>query len=151
MLETQGSHEATVCGLHLFNYETKIIVLRTTSFKDVDMVHRLPPSERVPNIILPNDLACKDTQITPNQTFGSPALTVRPRSTVLLMYQENGHVTRVHQDDAHPGSGFISVFGKVESSPADTLQGLFDTADDGLGVRLLAKRSIEDGICYEDN
>lgn len=126
-------------------------VLRMEGFKDADMVYRLPPSGRAPNAILPSDLACKETQITPNETFGSPILTVSPCSTLKLMYQENGHVTRIGKDSGHRDSGTISVFGKVNSSPADTLQGLFEAANQGSDVRLLAKRSFDDGSCYEDN
>jgi hypothetical protein len=131
--------------------EAKVTVFRTESFRDDDMVYRLPPSGRHPSSIFPNDFACKETQTTQNQTFGSPALTAQPQSTLLLLYQENGHVTRVQEDIAHLNSGTISVFGKLHSSPADTLQGLFDKVNQDSDVRLLSKRSFDDGICFQNN
>ncbi|EOA82039.1 uncharacterized protein SETTUDRAFT_97251 [Exserohilum turcica Et28A] len=124
-------------------------VLRTPSFRDEDMTYRLPPAER--NEIWQSDLACKSSQITYNQTTGSPSLRAQPNDTVILLYQENGHVTKVADDPGHATSGTIAVFGTLHSLPTDTLQYLALPKDDGGAYDLLELASYDDGLCYQDN
>ncbi|EMD97608.1 hypothetical protein COCC4DRAFT_120405, partial [Bipolaris maydis ATCC 48331] len=124
-------------------------VLRTSSFRDEDMTYRLPPAGR--SEIWQSDLACKVSQMTYNQTAGSPSLHAHPNDTVILLYQENGHVTKIADDPGHTSSGIIAVFGTLHSLPTDTLQYLALSKDDGGQYELLKVASYDDGICYQDN
>jgi hypothetical protein len=95
-------------------------VPRLQSFIDADMTYRLP-NEGLTEI-LPSDKTCKDTQLVNNQTVGSPILKARANDVVHLMYQENGHVTKINQDPGHLSSGYIFVRGTLHSLPNDTMQ-----------------------------
>jgi hypothetical protein len=115
------------------------------------MTHRLPPAGRVPNQLQSEDLVCRETQISHNQTSGSPSLSARAGDTLLLLYQENGHVTKIEQDPGHRNSGAITVFGTSYPSPTDSLQHM--TVESGIveGLSLLRESNFDDGVCYQDN
>jgi hypothetical protein len=115
------------------------------------MTYRLPPTGRAVNEIELSDLVCKESQISYNQTIDSPSLTAYAGDTLILFYQENGHVTKIDGDPGHLNSGTISVFGSSYSSAADTLQNITDTIHPMEGVTLLRESSFDDGLCYQDN
>jgi hypothetical protein len=126
-------------------------VLRTPTFRDDDMTYRLPPTGRHLNEIQHDDLVCKDSQIAQNETADSPSLRAAPGDTLIMFYQENGHVTKIDTDAGHSSSGIISVFGSVNSKAADTLQDITNTHDPLPGVTLLRQSNFDDGHCYQNN
>ncbi|KAF2197899.1 hypothetical protein GQ43DRAFT_494744, partial [Delitschia confertaspora ATCC 74209] len=132
-------------------------VLRTSpSFTDKAMTYLLPPNGHTTNTFLPSDPFCKETQRSANQTSGSPVLSAHVNDTILLLYQENGHVTKLDEDPRHITSGVIRVYGTSNSSPTDTLQGInewgFDKFIQSKGdYGLMLWASFDDGDCYQDN
>ncbi|KAF2680665.1 hypothetical protein K458DRAFT_407146 [Lentithecium fluviatile CBS 122367] len=127
-------------------------VLRTPTFRDTDMVYHLPPPEREPNVILPGDIICKDSQATRNYTDGSPMLSARVQDHIMLMYQENGHVTKIKDDFGHNrNSGTVTVIGTMYSLPTDTLQGVLSAASKNTSSQILRIASFNDGNCYQAN
>jgi hypothetical protein len=126
-------------------------VLRTPSFRDNDMIYRLPPTGRLLNEIWAEDLVCKAPQTSPNQTAGSPALLAQAGDTLILLYQENGHVTKLAENSGHDHSGNITVFGTSNSSPTDTFQAFVNTASPGGDAVLLAESGFDDGVCFQSN
>ncbi|KAF2741919.1 hypothetical protein M011DRAFT_472637 [Sporormia fimetaria CBS 119925] len=66
--------------------------------------------------------------------------------TVLLMYQENGHVTKL--DPNHRTSGKTVVYGLLNASSNDKLLG-FNVSTKAVGTEQWSK--FDDGSCYEDN
>jgi len=81
-------------------------------------------------------------------------LSARPSDTILLMYQENGHITRINDDPNHSPSSttnLIVVYGTLHSRPTDTFQdvtaSLFYADIEGLR----ATGPFDDGHCYQDN
>ncbi|OAL07215.1 hypothetical protein IQ06DRAFT_299859 [Phaeosphaeriaceae sp. SRC1lsM3a] len=126
-------------------------VLRTPSFGDDQMTYRLPPAGRVPNELYPSDLICKETQLSTNRTVDSPSLSARAGDKLLLLYQENGHVTKIDQDPGHANSGTIRVFGTSNGSPADSLQRITSTSGPMNDLALLGESNFDDGYCYQDN
>ncbi|KAF2194716.1 hypothetical protein K469DRAFT_513192, partial [Zopfia rhizophila CBS 207.26] len=130
-------------------------VLRTSpSFTDETMTYLLPPNNRNPSEILPSDPICKETQRTNNQTAGSPMLLARASDKVLLMYQENGHVTKLTDGQ---NSGFISVYGTSTPSPTDTLQDIHGVwsfeqwRESGGKNGMIYLGGFDNGHCYQDN
>ena len=121
-----------------------VSVHRALGFADADMTYRLP-RENMPKIT-PEDYICKDTQRTHNQTAGSPRLLARANDTVRLMYQENGHVTKLDPD--HPSSGETMIFGLLNSSENDRLL-TFVSSTPTYAVRHLG--TFDDGYCFENN
>jgi hypothetical protein len=115
------------------------------------MTYRLPPTGRLLNEIWAEDLVCKGSQTSSNQTAGSPALLAQAGSTLVLLYQENGHVTKLGQDGGHLHSGNITVFGTLNSSPTDTFQAVMNTANPSGTTVLLAEASFDDGVCFQNN
>lgn len=85
------------------------------------MTYLLPPDSRDGNALLPTDPICKQTQMNYNQTLGSPMLSALTGDTILLMYQENGHVTLLEQTPGKASSGVVSVYGIAVPSPSDSL------------------------------
>jgi hypothetical protein len=75
-----GKIDHITCNASLFS------VLCTPSFRDDDMTYRLPPAGRELNEIWAGDLACKESQITSNQTAGSPSLMAHSNDTLMLLY-----------------------------------------------------------------
>jgi hypothetical protein len=126
-------------------------VLRTPSFRDDDMTYRLPPTGRLLNEIWSEDLVCKAPQTSPNQTAGSPALLAQAGNTLILLYQENGHVTKLAEDGGHDHSGNITVFGTSNSSPTDTFQAFMNTTSPCGDAVLLAEAGFDDGVCFQNN
>jgi hypothetical protein len=126
-------------------------VIRTPSFRDDQMTYRLPPAGRVPNEFHSSDLVCKESQISPNQTSNSPSLSARAGDKLLLLYQENGHVTKIDQDPGHASSGTIRVYGTSRGSPADSLQRIISDQDRSDDFTLLIEADFDDGHCYQDN
>ena len=120
------------------------------------MTYLLPPNTRDNNILLSTDLICKDSQSQPNQTVGSPMLSAHSGSTLLLMYQENGHVTLLNQTPGKISSGNVFVYGTDQSLSSDTLEGIYNvwtpggSGGDARG-RLLKEASFDDGTCYQIN
>lgn len=128
-----------------------ITVLRTASFRDDDMVYRLPPASRSANEIWPSDQICKESQRAPNQTADSPRLVVKAGDAIVLLYQENGHVTKIDDDPGHPSSGTVLVFGTSYPSSADTFQGVMDPSENSSRPILLHSSEFDDGVCYQEN
>ncbi|KAK7179078.1 hypothetical protein PSPO01_14861 [Paraphaeosphaeria sporulosa] len=126
-------------------------VQRTPTFTDQDMTYLLPPAGRMENKILPSDLACKETQRNKNYTVHSPMLVVRPNDHIRLLYQENGHVTRIKDDPNRKGtSGTVTVVGTRHGTSTDTLQDILDSNS----ARHHATTHIsnfDDGVCYQAN
>lgn len=123
------------------------------------MQNLIPPAGR--SEITESDLICKSTQQSSNVTMYSPMLQATPESSIVLRYQENGHVTLRERDDTgtvptKPTSGTVWVYGTNESAPQDTLaniHGFWDregTGGDRRGV-LLAAGPFDDGTCYQVN
>lgn len=124
------------------------------------MTHLIPPLDRVDHVILPTDNICKPNQETYNQTNGSPMLGANAGSSMVLRYQENGHVTiRSPDSRAVPGKlipGVVSIYVTTQPSADDKLQAIHNvwTVDgkggDGRG-RLLARSDFDNGACYQIN
>lgn len=111
------------------------------------MMYRLPRADQT--TILPDDFVCKETQRTYNQTIGSPALSARANDTIFLMYQENGHVTKL--DSSHPSSGLTVIFGTSTPSKADKFQAITSGAESNNTIGLRRAVGFDDGHCFEDN
>ena len=134
-------------------------VLRTSpGFSDPTMVNLIPPNGRpAGNQILPTDPICKNTQMTPNQTPGSPALQAAAGSLLALRYQENGHVTLPQNTPGKPANrGTVYVYGTTQPSPNDSLLGIHKvwTADGSGGDKrgkLVATQNFDDSQCYQVN
>ena len=130
----------------------KRVVFRTPTFRDEDMLYRLPRISQTE--VLSADLICRDSQMTQNQTMGSPMLSARAGDTVLLMYQENGHVTKIDDDPNHNPNQTINaiiVYGTLTSSPTDKF---LDIIHSKVSSRIEGWRAFEhfdDGHCYQDN
>ncbi|PPJ55130.1 hypothetical protein CBER1_09963 [Cercospora berteroae] len=129
-------------------------VLRTdSSFKDEAMTYLLPPDGR--NTVLPTDHLCSVAQRQPCQTADSPRLRVRGNETVVLQWNENGHITKPwNNPPGKNGSGEVYVYGTNQSSPSDVLQAIHHVwATDGQGGdgrgRLLYHGPFDDGECYQ--
>ncbi len=122
------------------------------------MVNLVPPNGR-PNgpQILPADKICRDTQLTPNVTEGSPRLVTTSGSMITLLYQENGHVTLPETPAGKPANrGTIYIYGTADSRPDDTLLAIhkiWNLAGDGgdRRGRLVATQNFDDGRCYQIN
>ncbi|KAF2727580.1 hypothetical protein EJ04DRAFT_393094, partial [Polyplosphaeria fusca] len=123
-------------------------VPRTQTFTDDTMTYRLPPPDRTSKELSPQDLVCKETQQTQNYTVESPMLIARANDSILLMYQENGHVTLIGQDTAHNSSGSIIIYGTSNSSATDNFQAL---QNDSSHFETLGRTDFDDGHCYQDN
>jgi len=146
-------HEAMV-GLNDINnwFELKLSpVFRTDSFRDNDMVYRLPPDGRSNNTIWPSDRVCKDSQTTRTQTAGSPRLSVKAGDPIVLLYQENGHVTNIEANTGHLTAGIVQVFGMYNSTPTDTFQDIWNGTRNDASSVLLYTGKFDDGVCYQDN
>ncbi|PVH90483.1 hypothetical protein DM02DRAFT_547714, partial [Periconia macrospinosa] len=118
---------------------------QSSLFSDDAMTNLLPPSVREHNVLEESDLICKDTQSTYNYTIGSPPLRAPPAGTIMLMYQENGHVTQLHSTPNKASSGLVSVYGTANSQPSDTLRGVQEHG------QLLSRAPFDDGTCYQIN
>lgn len=120
------------------------------------MTYMIPPNDRADGKIYRSDYICKSTQQTANQTLGSPMLQTEPGSRVLLMYQENGHITLPEASPNKPTPGTVYVYGTDMPYPHDTLlniHGVWNkngTAGDKRG-RLLSTAPFDDGSCYQIN
>ncbi|KAL9066780.1 MAG: hypothetical protein Q9157_007028 [Trypethelium eluteriae] len=104
---------------------------------DATMTHLLPPNGRPGGEIWDTDLMCMPSQERFNETAGSPILNTTAGSTILLRYQENGHIT-------------------LPNTPPDTLKAIHNIwTQDGKGGdqkgSLLAKLPFDDGTCYQVN
>lgn len=135
-----------------------LVLRNNTQFLDPMMVNKIPPNGRPENPqILSTDRICSDTQLVPNQTEGSPAVTAIPGSTLALWYQENGHVTLFQSPANKPDNrGTVYIYGTTDSKPDDTLLGIHKrwnnagNGGDGRG-KLLAIHNFDDGSCYQIN
>ena len=110
------------------------------------MTYLLPPQGEI--AISSEDFICKETQRTYNETVESPRLSAHAGDTVILMYLENGHVTKL--DVNHNSSGIVQVFGTSTPSYADKFQEVTDGLNPGI-YDLLQSTNFDDGQCYEDN
>jgi hypothetical protein len=118
----------------------------------------VPPDGRSTGTeILSTDMMCKPVQTYGNQTAGFPALTAAPGDNIALIYEENGHVTKLWASPTKPvGSGTVFVYGTKEPSATDTFLGIhrvWNTAGTGGDKRgkLIATRSFDDGQCFQDS
>ena len=122
------------------------------------MSYRLPSEDRGGlQQILTDDLMCKSTQQNPNQTSGSPILHAAPGSSVILWYQENGHVTLPQEPPGKPDDGgTVYIYGTTNSAETETFLNVHKkwntagTGGDGRG-KLLTTASFDDGKCYQVN
>ena len=126
----------------------------SSAFSDAAMTHLLPPNERHGNMIFADDPICRNSQVAPNQTLESPPLAGPPSSTILLMYQENGHVTQLNATPDKASSDIVSTYRTSSSLPSDTLRGIHNvwTADGHGGdgrSRLLSRAPFDDGGYYQ--
>ena len=121
------------------------------------MTYLIPPDGTDNRAIVPADRICSLSQEAPNQTFGNPLLRAKAGDTVVLRYQENGHITLPQNNP--PGKsdvGMVYIYGTGSSSPADTVAAIhmvwnsLGTGGDRRG-QLLAARSFDDGRCYQIN
>lgn len=121
------------------------------------MNYLIPPNEPgEPSAILPTDPICRDTQRTKGQTTAdSPMLRATSGDSVVLQYQENGHVTG--NQSTKPDkltSGAVSVYGTKVSEPTDALLSIHHvwnangTVGDKRGL-LLGRSNFDDGSCYQ--
>ena len=100
---------------------------------------------------------CRNTQQTRNQTINSPSLRAAPGSSIVLWYQENGHVTL---PDTQPGKprnrGTVYIYGTSGPEPLEALLDVHrtwnteGTGGDKLG-KLLSISDFDDGQCYQIN
>lgn len=122
------------------------------------MTNLLPPNGRPEGPqILPTDKICKDSQLTPNVTEGSPRLAAAPGTVISLLYQENGHVTLPEKPPGKPANrGTVYIYGTAIPSPDDTLLAIhkvWNTTGNGgdRRGRLIATQNFDDGRCYQIN
>ncbi|GIZ48202.1 hypothetical protein CKM354_001127200 [Cercospora kikuchii] len=129
-------------------------VLRTASdFNDDAMTYLLPPNGQTQ--VFPTDHLCSAGQRQQYQTADSPRLRVGRGETVVLQWNENGHITKPwNNPQGKNGSGEVFVYGTNQSSPSDMLLAIHHvwTADgqggDGRG-HLLYHAPFDDGQCYQ--
>lgn len=99
---------------------------------------------------------CASTQQRPNQTEGSPALQAAPGSSVLLRYQENGHVTLPENSPGKPSPGKVFIYGTTSPSPTDLISSIHriwnpcGAEGDQRGC-LLGAFNFDDGQCFQVN
>lgn len=118
------------------------------------MTYLLPPNSRDRNELYTGDLICRESQIISNQTLESPSLSASPGASIMLMYQENGHVTLLNSTPFKTSSGMVSVYGTSSSHPSDKLLHIHHTwTPNGKGGdrrgRLLSREPFDDGRCYQ--
>lgn len=120
------------------------------------MTHQLPPGDRVQGDLYATDRICSPAQQL--STGGeSTRLLASEGSTVVLQYNENGHVTQPENNalGKRPGDpGQVFVYGTSDSRPMDTLQDIHKVwTSDGQGGdkrgRLLYVGPFDDGKCYQ--
>ena len=104
----------------------------------------------------PTDPICAPTQRQSNQTAGSPMLRASPGSSIILRYQENGHVTLPQSPPGKPTSGKTYIYATASPSPADAILSIHKVwSKDGAGGdqrgRLLGTFDFDDGRCYQVN
>ncbi|PVH98599.1 hypothetical protein DM02DRAFT_565973 [Periconia macrospinosa] len=125
-------------------------VQRAPTFRDQDMTYRLPPAGRIPNKVSPEDHVCMVSQRSLNYTQDSPMLLAQANDEVVLMYQENGHVTRIEEDVGHGrNGGTVMVIGTSNSTFANTFQSVVSPANNY--TKTLRVGSFDDGWCYQAN
>ncbi|KAF4534691.1 uncharacterized protein LTHEOB_12879 [Lasiodiplodia theobromae] len=125
-------------------------------FNDFTMQYLIPPNDREDRAIYLTDRICKSTQQTANQTDGYPVLQAKSGSTILLRYQENGHVTLLGNSTNRRSSGHIWVYGTADPADDDTLMAIHGRwSEDGTGGdhrgALLTDAPFDDGKCYQTN
>ena len=99
---------------------------------------------------------CSDRESSPDLSL---ALQVQPGDDVMLMFQENGHVTLQQQDKDNLGKlgpGEVFVYGTQDSQSSDALVNIHNvwTPDGSGGDRrgfLLGEGGFDDGRCYQIN
>lgn len=128
-------------------------VARTPNFRDEDMTYLLPPNVRQVGGISMFDPMCKYSQLTFNYTLASPMLVTSIGSIIVLMYQENGHVTR---DPSSNAEAEVYVYATKNSLPNDALLDIHNKwNENGSGGdrrgRLIFRGKFDDGKCYQVN
>jgi len=118
------------------------------------MTYLLPPNDGRAANILPSDLICRSNQRAKGKTTpNGPMLNAMPDATIVLGYQENGHITGNMNPDKLT-SGAVSIYGTTDSLPSDTLLNIHhvwnanNTGGDKRGT-LLIRSSFDDGSCYQ--
>ena len=120
------------------------------------MTYLLPPNTRNNNILLSTNLICKDSQSQPNQIVGSLILSAHPSNTLLLIYQENGHVTLLNQTLGKISFKNVFVYRMNQSLLLDTLKGIYniqtlDGSSSDTKKRLLKEALFDNSTCYQIN
>lgn len=120
------------------------------------MTYLLPLNGQLVDQILPLDAMYISSQQNFNQTAGSPILSAQIGSSLVLRYQENGHITIPDEPPGKPSPGTVSIYGTACSSPQDKLQSIHGiwnmegTGGDSWG-QLLSRQLFDDGWCYQVN
>jgi hypothetical protein len=120
------------------------------------MTYLLPPNLAGHVSIDPRDSICKNSQQVPNQTAESPLISASRFDSLLLMYQENGHVTKLKETPGKATSGKIFVYGTNQSLESDEFLSIHHvwtkdgSGGDGRG-QLLTETTFDDGSCYQIN
>ena len=153
--EIQGSQEETVRPSALI-YARKLIyhciVFRLPGVDvDIGMTHHLPspPSVEVTSA----DPICSSSQSTFDDRF---ALEVQSGANIMLLYQENGHITLSDIQVNKPSAGNVFVYGTFVPRPDDALLSIHKvwntdkTGGDQRGF-LLTAQPFDDGRCYQKN
>lgn len=84
------------------------------------MTHLILPNGRGDTAIRPPDPICMTSQQVPNQTVGSPMLCASAGSQIVLLYQENGHITLPDNTPGKDTPGQVFIYGTSQSLPNDT-------------------------------
>ena len=115
------------------------------------MTHKLPQPP-LP-YVTDADYICSDRQRIIDLTY---ALRAQAGDSIMLRYQENGHITLPEVTPGKPSAGQVYVYGTYASEPSHTLRqihhvwnesGLTDT-EAGF---LLTQAPFDDGRCYQVN
>lgn len=105
--------------------------------------------------IQPADPICKSTQQVPDL---KNALRVAPGSSILLQYNENGHITKPWKDPTKPSPGKVYIYGTDNPQANATLLSIHKVWQkspfEGVhsyqgGGALLAQLDFDDGECYQ--
>lgn len=130
--------------------------LRTSpGFQDKLMTYLLPPDGRKPEGVYPTDTICSQSQSHREQSAESRRLTIRNGETVMLQYNENGHITKPWNNGyGKTDAGTVFVYSTNDSLQSDAVQRIHKVwTADGTGGdrrgRLLYRGDFDDGRCYQ--
>ncbi|KAF2000208.1 hypothetical protein P154DRAFT_435507, partial [Amniculicola lignicola CBS 123094] len=126
----------------------------SSAFTDESMTYLLPPNNRQVNVVFPTDRMCKASQSRLNSSWESLPIDASPNSSVMLMYQENGHVTMLNSTPGKLSSRIVSVYRTSNPLPTDLFQDIHNVwsyHENNTSGRLLSRSKFDDGSCYQVN